>query len=104
MIYRYTSILMYVCMLKINGDMNMDGCYDTYGCYHEMVIGLDWNITMDDIYERGSLGRRNESFHSIARRDNEYVRYFFTVDLLTIHHGNMHMLHTIHVTMVMKKF
>ena len=60
---------------------------------------------MDDIYERDSLGRRNESFHSIARRDNEYVRYFFTVDLHPIHHGNRNMLHIIHhVTMVMKNF
>ena len=48
-----------------------------------MVIGLDWNMN-DEQYDRVSLGRRNESFHNVARRDNEYVRYFFTFDLQSI--------------------
>jgi len=61
-----------------------------------MVIGLDWN--MND-----SLGRRNESFHGVARRDDEYVRYFFTVDLQSISWEYEYAAY-LHVTKFMKKF
>ena len=47
----------------------------------DWIGGLEY---YDERYDRDSLGRRNESFHSVARRDNEYVRYFFTVDLQSI--------------------